>query len=137
MFISRSPTWQCGNAQLSSGVKILSSTKVTSFGIGTLLLFDSFYFYFTTFLQKILHFLLHTFFLTPKSTHYILNASDRKTVQLTHLSREHPWSTTASDMEDALKHKCFCTLGLSVGVCPWLAVHFLKTRKLCLLVCLI
>ena len=38
----------------------------------TIYIFDNFYF--TTFLKKIKYFLLHKFYLTPKSTHYILNA---------------------------------------------------------------
>ena len=49
-------------------VKIFESiTKVLFWGICTLLfIFLTSYFYFTTFLKKMMYFLLHTFSLTPK-----------------------------------------------------------------------
>ena len=57
-------------ASLGSGVKYLSRY----WGICTLLFYIFDNFYFTTFLKKIMYFLLLTFSLTPKSTCYILNA---------------------------------------------------------------
>ena len=65
-----------------SGVKYLSKNTLkydyVVFGVSVLYfiiyIFDNVYFYFTTFLNKIMYFLLHTFSLTPKSTRYILNA---------------------------------------------------------------
>ena len=91
----------------------------------TISIVDNVYFYFTTFLKNIMYFLLHTFSLTPKSTHN------------SHTYQEnipgHPYCLWSGGLS---KHKCLvCKLCLSFGVCPWLSVHF--KNKWWPLVCLI
>jgi hypothetical protein len=71
-------------------------------------------FYFTTFLNKIMYFLLHTFSLTPKSTLYILTGK----LSNSHTYQEnipgHPYCLWSGGVT---KHKYFvCKLCLSVGV---------------------
>ena len=70
--------------------------------------------------------ILYTISMSPKSTHYIWNAQQvRKMVQFTHLSIEHPWSSSG-----LITHTCFvCKLCLNVGVCPWLSVNQ-KNKKM-------
>jgi hypothetical protein len=88
------------------------------------LYFDIFYFYFTTFLKKIMYLLLHTFSLILKSTRFRM------------LFRTGKWSNSQTYQEnipchpycywsgELTKHKCFiCKWCLSVGVCPWLSVN--------------
>uniref|UniRef100_A0A674DZJ7 PX domain-containing protein kinase-like protein n=1 Tax=Salmo trutta TaxID=8032 RepID=A0A674DZJ7_SALTR len=88
------------------------ATKVVFWGYlyFTISFFDNFYF--TTFLKKIMYFLLHTFSLTPKSTRYMLKSLTEQENGLIHilikrtslvvpsasdlvesLNREHPWSS--------------------------------------------
>jgi hypothetical protein len=87
----------------------------------TIYIFDNFYFYFTTFLKKLMYFLLHTFSLTTKSTFFMA-------------SRTGKWSNSRTYQENTpghryclwsgrlTKHKCL-VCKLCVGVCPWLSVN--------------
>jgi hypothetical protein len=69
-------------APTTSGVKYLSKNTLKHYlsiflgGVSvlyfTIYIFANFYFCFSIFLKKIMYFLLHTFSLIPKSTHYIL-----------------------------------------------------------------
>ena len=57
-------------------------------------------------------------------------------VQFTHFSREHPWSSTASDLEDSLNTNALFVNYVSVGAPGYPYISF-KTRKWCHLVLII
>ena len=87
----------CHYGVFNSGVKYLSKTTLKyylSSYLGylyfTIHVFDSFYF--TTFLKKIMYFLLHT---------YSLKRFDRKMVQFTHTKRTSLVIPTVSDLADS------------------------------------
>jgi hypothetical protein len=72
-------TFYLSQAPDTNGVKYLSKNTLKYYlslfgGYLYFTIYISDYFYFTIFLKKILYVLLHTFFLTPKSTCYILSA---------------------------------------------------------------
>jgi hypothetical protein len=70
----QSKQWQkAAESQGTSGVKFLSK-NILKYYLSCFLGYLYFYFYFTTFVKKIMYFLFHTFSLTPTSTYYILNA---------------------------------------------------------------
>ena len=98
------PSW-CRSGLIPSGEKYLSQHTEVVWGYLYLTIYILDNFYFTTLLKTIMYFSLHTLSLTPKSTRYILNAKqDRKMVQFTHLSREHPSLVIpiAFDLADSL-----------------------------------